>query len=63
MQVDNNYFRAALHCKVDDHPGLNVEDIHNSSLNPLCFLHSWFLLKRYNQSDLKSFMTNIETTR
>lgn len=62
LQVDNDRYRAVVHYKVQDHFGLDVDDISKFKFNQFRFFRIWFVLQRYNQFGFKPFMTNIEAT-
>ncbi|MGN7971095.1 YPO3983 family protein [Serratia sp. 22264] len=62
LQIDNNRYRAILHYKVQDHFGLDCNDISKSKFNRLRFFRIWFVLQRYNIFGFKPFMTNMEAT-
>ncbi|WP_434463127.1 YPO3983 family protein [Serratia plymuthica] len=62
LQIDNNRYRAVVHYKVQDHFGLDGDDISNSKFNRLRFFRIWFVLQRYNMFGFKPFMTNMEAT-
>ncbi|WP_416236065.1 YPO3983 family protein [Serratia rubidaea] len=48
LQVDNNRYRAIVHYKVQDHFGLDNEDILKIKFKQLRFFRIWFVLQRYN---------------
>ncbi|CAI1515288.1 Protein of uncharacterised function (DUF3289) [Serratia quinivorans] len=62
LQIDNDRYRAVVHYKVQDHFGLDGDDISNSKFNRLRFFRIWFMLQRYHQFGFKPFMTNMEAT-
>lgn len=62
LQVDNDRYRAVVHYKVQDHFGLDVDDISKFKFNQFRFFRIWFVLQRYNQFGFKPFMTNMEAT-
>ncbi len=62
LQVDNNHYRAVLHYKVQDHFGLDVNDISKFRFNQFRFFRIWFVLQRYDKFNFKPFMTNMDTT-
>ncbi|MCT4702890.1 DUF3289 family protein [Enterobacteriaceae bacterium H20N1] len=62
LQINNNRYRAVLHYKVQDHFGLDVDDISKFKFNQFRFFRIWFVLQRFNQFSFKPFMTNIEAT-
>ncbi|MBS1203496.1 MAG: Protein of uncharacterized function [Proteobacteria bacterium] len=62
LQVDNDRYRAVVHYKIQDHFGLDVDDISKFKFNQFRFFRIWFVLQRYNQFGFKPFMTNMEAT-
>ena len=62
LQVNNERYRAVVYYKVQDHFGLDVDDISKFKFNQFRFFRVWFVLQRYNQFGFKPFMTNIEAT-
>lgn len=62
LQIDNHRYRAVVHYKVQDHFGLDSDDISKFKFNQFRFFRIWFVLQRYNQFGFKPFMTDMETT-
>lgn len=62
LHIGNNRFRAAVHYKVQDHFGLDSDDILNTKFSQLHFFRIWSVLQRYNQFGFQPFMTNMEAT-
>ena len=62
LQIDNNRYRAAVHYKVQDHFGLDVDDIAKFKFNQFRFFRIWFVLQRYDEFGFRPFMTNMEAT-
>ncbi|SCB84467.1 YPO3983 family protein [Kosakonia oryziphila] len=62
LQVDNDRYRAVVHYKVQDHFGLDSDDIANVKFNQFHFFRIWFVLQRYSQFNFKPFITIMETT-
>ncbi|CAH6206079.1 YPO3983 family protein [Pantoea agglomerans] len=60
LQVDNDRYRAVVHYNVQDHFGLDVDDISKFKFSQFRFFRIWFVLQRYNQFGFKPFMTNIQ---
>ena len=59
LHIDNDRFRAVVHYKVQDHFGLDSDDILKTKFSQFHFFHIWFVLQRYNQFGFKPFMTNM----
>ncbi|MBD8183921.1 YPO3983 family protein [Pantoea agglomerans] len=62
LHIDNNRYRAVVHYKVQDHFGLDSDDILKTKFSQLHFFRIWFVLQRYNLFGFKPFMTNMEAT-
>lgn len=62
LQIYNDNFHAVVHYKVQDHFGLDVEDISTFKFNQFRFFRIWFVLQRYSLFGFKPFMTNMEAT-
>ena len=62
LHIDNNRYRAVVHYKVQDHFGLDSDDILKTKFSQLQFFRIWFVLQRYNLFGYKPFMTNMEAT-
>ncbi|MBS0910788.1 YPO3983 family protein [Tatumella sp. JGM118] len=62
LRIDNDRYRAVVHYKVQDHFGLDVDDISTFKFNHFRFFRIWFVLQRYNQFGFRPFMTNMEAT-
>ena len=62
LQIDNDHYRAVVHYKVQDHFGLDDDDIFKGKFRTFNFFRIWFVLQRYNQFGFRPFMTNMEAT-
>ncbi|MBT0723947.1 DUF3289 family protein [Rosenbergiella sp. S61] len=62
LQIENDRYRAVVHYKVQDHFGLDSDDILKKKFSQFHFFRIWFVLQRYNQFGFKPFMTNMEAT-
>lgn len=62
LKINSNHYRAVVNYKVQDHFGLDVDDISKLIFNQLRFFRIWFVLQRYNRFGFKPFMTNMEAT-
>ncbi|AGB84536.1 hypothetical protein D781_4360 [Serratia sp. FGI94] len=62
LQVDSESYRALVHYRVQDHFGLDDDDIRKIKFNQFRFFRIWFVLQRYNQFGFRPFMTNMEAT-
>lgn len=62
LQVSNNRYRAVVHYRIQDHFGLDVDDISKFKFNQFRLFRIWFVLQRYHKFAFKPFMTNMEAT-
>ncbi|MBT0723950.1 DUF3289 family protein [Rosenbergiella sp. S61] len=62
LHIDNDRYRAVVHYKVQDHFGLDSDDILKTKFSQFHFFRIWFVLQRYTQFGFKPFMTNIAAT-
>lgn len=62
LLIENDRYRAVVHYKVQDHFGLDSNDMLNTKFSQFHFFRIWFVLQRYNQFGFKPYMTNMETT-
>ncbi|AUX71406.1 hypothetical protein EPYR_03507 [Erwinia pyrifoliae DSM 12163] len=51
LQIDNDRYRAVVHSKIQDHFGLDSNDISTFKFNQFRIFRIWFVLQRYNQFD------------
>ncbi|MBP2154757.1 YPO3983 family protein [Erwinia rhapontici] len=62
LRIDGNRFRAVVHYKIQDHFGLDNQDIQNWKYRNFNLFRIWFVLQRYSNFAFKPFMTNMEAT-
>lgn len=62
LYIDETYYRAEVHYKIQDHFGLDITDISKFKFNQFRFFRIWFMLQRYERFGYKPFMTNMEAT-
>jgi len=62
LSVANNRYCALVHYKIQDHFGLDDEDITKGKFLAFNFFRIWFVLQRCNLFGFRPFMTNIEAT-
>ena len=62
LHIENDCYRAVVHYKVQNHFGLDSDDILKTKFSQFHFFRIWFVLQRYNQFGFKPFMTNMEAT-
>jgi len=60
LTVSNNSFRAQIHYNVQDHFGLDKNDIRKQKFFQFQFFRLWFLLQHHHQFAFRPFMTNME---
>lgn len=61
LHIDNDSYQAVVHYKVQDHFGLDDDDIMKNKFSQFRFFRIWFILQRYNLFGFKPFITNIES--
>ncbi|GAL59456.1 hypothetical protein EV102420_18_00340 [Pseudescherichia vulneris NBRC 102420] len=61
LHIDNDCYQAVVHYKVQDHFGLDDDDIMKNKFSQFRFFRIWFILQRYNLFGFKPFITNIES--
>lgn len=62
MNINNSRFTAVVNYKIQDHFGLDDNDIWNAKFNQFRFFRIWFLLQRHCQFAFRPFITNMQTT-
>jgi len=62
LHISNDRYRAVVHYKVQDHFGLDNDDILKEKFSQFNLFRIWFVLQRYNQFGFKPYMTNMEAT-
>ncbi|RRZ96850.1 DUF3289 family protein [Erwinia sp. 198] len=62
LHINNGCYRALVHYKVQDHFGLDDDDIFKGESRNFNFFRIWFTLQRYNKFSFKPFITNMEAT-
>lgn len=62
LQIDGNNYHAVLNYKVQDHFGLDDDDIFNVKFRSFQFFRIWFILQHYNKFGFRPFITNMEAT-
>lgn len=59
LHVEDNRYRARVRYQLQDHFGLDCQDIKNFTFNQFRLFRIWFVLQRYQRFAFKPFMTNI----
>ncbi len=62
LYIDKERYHAEVHYKVQDHFGLDDDDISKIKFKYFRFFCIWFILQRYSLFAFKPFMTNMEAT-
>ncbi len=62
LRIENNRYHAVVHYKIQDHFGLDNDDVSSVKFNQFRFFRIWFVLQRFNLFSFKPFMTNMEST-
>lgn len=60
LHIDNDCYRAVVYYKIQDHFGLDDDDIMKSKFSQFHFFRIWFILQRYKAFGFKPFITNME---
>ncbi|MBT0725916.1 DUF3289 family protein [Rosenbergiella australiborealis] len=60
LHIDNDRYRAVVNYKMQDHFGLDSDDILKIKFRQFHFFRIWFVLQRYNQFGFKPFMTDMD---
>lgn len=61
LLITDSGFEACINYKVQDHFGLDKEDIMKGEYNILRFFRIWFILQRYEKLAFRPFVTEMET--
>ncbi|PWC17761.1 YPO3983 family protein [Brenneria corticis] len=61
LHIDDNGFRAVIHYRVQDHFGLDDEDILQWTFRQMRFFRIWFVLQHYGPLAQRPFITEMET--
>lgn len=62
LKIDKTRYRAVVHYKIQDHFGLDNQDIQNWKFRQFRLFRIWFVLQRYSQFAFRPFMTNMSAT-
>ncbi|GAA0518594.1 DUF3289 family protein [Tatumella terrea] len=62
LQIHNDRYRAVVHYRVQDHFGLDSDDIRKTKFSQFHFFRIWFVLQHYTQFGFRPFITNMEAT-
>lgn len=62
LQINNSHYRAIIHYNVQDHFGLDSDDILKTQFKQFQLFRLWFVLQRYTEFGFKPFMTNMEAS-
>jgi uncharacterized protein (TIGR03034 family) len=60
LSIYNNECKASINYKVQDHFGLDKEDISNPQFKMLRFFRIWFVLQRWEKLGFEPFTTEME---
>lgn len=60
LYIDNDRYQAVVSYKVQDHFGLDDDDILKNKFNQFHFFRIWFVLQRYKIFGFRPFITNME---
>ena len=62
LQIHNDRYQAVVNYKVQDHFGLDSDDILKTKFSQFNFFRIWFVLQHYMHFGFRPFMTNMEAT-
>ena len=62
LHIENDRYRAVVHYKVQDHFGLDSDDMLKTKFSQFLLFRIWFVLQRYNLFGFRPFITNMEAT-
>ncbi|WP_376748437.1 YPO3983 family protein [Pantoea septica] len=62
LHIENDRYRAVVHYKVQDHFGLDSDDILKKKFSQFHFFRIWFVLQRNDQFGFKPFISYMEVT-
>jgi len=62
LQVSGNSYRATVHYRVQDHFGLDDDDVLNPVYREFRIFRLWFALQRWDQYGYKPFITEMNAT-
>lgn len=62
LQIQNNRYRARVRYQIQDHFGLDCDDINSFTFSQFRLFRIWFVLQRYHRFGFKPFMTNIDVS-
>jgi len=62
LKIDNDRYRAVVHYQIQDHFGLDSDDILQTRFNQFHLFRIWFVLQRYSQFGFKPYITDIGAT-
>lgn len=60
LEINHKYYKASIKYKVQDHFGLDYDDIMKNKFNQFHFFRIWFILQHYNKLAFRPFITNME---
>lgn len=61
LSINNNEYSALIKYRVQDHFGLDQDDIKSWKFNQFYFFKTWFVLQRSKNYGFKPFFTNMES--
>lgn len=60
LEINDKYYKASIRYKVQDHFGLDYDDIIKNKFNQFHFFRIWFILQHYNKFAFRPFITSME---
>ena len=62
IDITENNYRATVHYKIQDHFGLDPDDILKYTFHSFRFFRIWFVLQHYNKLSYRPFITNMSAS-
>lgn len=60
LEINDKYYKTSIRYKVQDHFGLDYNDIMKNKFNQFQFFRIWFILQHYNKFAFRPFITSME---
>ncbi|MEZ2604542.1 DUF3289 family protein [Kluyvera intermedia] len=62
LEVDGDSYRAKVHYRIQDHFGLDDDDVMNPVFRQFRIIRLWFVLQRWQEYGYKPFITEMNAT-
>lgn len=60
LEINDKYYKTSIRYKIQDHFGLDYNDIMKNKFNQFQFFRIWFILQHYNKFAFRPFITSME---